>query len=923
MIEFIGLVVLVLFVMTMASLSKVSLLQKHVMDLRREVRELQKQRERTTAVDEAPEISGEIDTSIPAANVETAHSVHDEPLTPFTPGTSGPTTAETPVEPWVTQPPPLPRSPAPKPTSTSAAGPKETIPDQKEFQFMARWAPRVGIALGIAALVFFGVYIAIDTPPWVKFAQMVAVCLAVCGGGIFLLRRTHRLAVALIGAGLAGLYLTVLGGYAVPAIRVFPDVLTAALAQLAVIAILLTASIRLNTIGLATTGICAGFLGTQLLAIEGSIDGVLPAALLLAVVGLVLMPFKGWIIPAALAVILYLATFGVVTVTWSDHFSASPWLGAGPLLLLAAGWLACGRRLGRGPLVIKLLLISGVAVLTPVILRALDHTWFEGHIFAAMAALGAFAYMDNRRGSPVTAGWALIGGLLMVVVALVRYFEGELLVFLLAFQTLLLLLTSRRLAFPGLYPGLILSWVVTAWYALFFPLYAGVTVDMHSFLWPTLLALATLGLTANHIGPAPGKDQATDKDRLVPQLLAALLLVGSGVLFLQTDTVATLTWGAFAAVVVLVAVAWRAPRPYSLITALFILAIGVGFSAGSAELDTWLLRFPAWALIAIAVVASSLTERCQTALYCVVAFGLLQWIGWPHNCWIVPLIAAIVLFAPIPLQIRRPSIGPVFVVFATIQIFIDPTGSTTATALETFHVLQATLALGVIVWVAYSIRCNETERDNNSELTIPPGEPVIAASLLVVVGAILLEAGFNSAATHAPETLMLFGMALGFAALWTSRQLAFAVANIALAGAFLLAVTTDLELLRWILVALSFTALGIIHLRIHSKSTPTATLSPYYAFASLMSLIVGTLSFSGNPIVITPTWGLLSALLLIVGLKMEVRPLRVAGLIGIALSVVRLIGADLQDTFHRIVAFAVLASVCIFIGYLYQRKIKG
>ncbi len=69
------------------------------------------------------------------------------------------------------------------------------------------------------------------------------------------------------------------------------------------------------------------------------------------------------------------------------------------------------------------------------------------------------------------------------------------------------------------------------------------------------------------------------------------------------------------------------------------------------------------------------------------------------------------------------------------------------------------------------------------------------------------------------------------------------------------------------------------------------------------------------------TWlfSLTSLVLIVAGIIRKVRPYRIVGLITLGLSVIRLFVFDIEKTATRIIAFAVLSVILIFLGYLYGK----
>jgi hypothetical protein len=60
-------------------------------------------------------------------------------------------------------------------------------------------------------------------------------------------------------------------------------------------------------------------------------------------------------------------------------------------------------------------------------------------------------------------------------------------------------------------------------------------------------------------------------------------------------------------------------------------------------------------------------------------------------------------------------------------------------------------------------------------------------------------------------------------------------------------------------------------------------------------------------------------ILVAVGIGAKIKPYRMVAIIGFALPLFRLFVYDIRDTLIRIIAFAVLAVLFIFVGYLYHR----
>ena len=70
---------------------------------------------------------------------------------------------------------------------------------------------------------------------------------------------------------------------------------------------------------------------------------------------------------------------------------------------------------------------------------------------------------------------------------------------------------------------------------------------------------------------------------------------------------------------------------------------------------------------------------------------------------------------------------------------------------------------------------------------------------------------------------------------------------------------------------------------------------------------------------ITIFWGISASIIFIAGLIGRIKPLRIVGLLGLALCLPRLFLIDIQSTVYRIGAFIGLCLVLLVVGYIYNR----
>lgn len=207
-----------------------------------------------------------------------------------------------------------------------------------EARLGAWWATRVGMLLAVVGVVFFGVYVSLHTPPWVKFLELAAVALGVAGAGLWLERRVAGFGSVVFAGGLALFYFATYAGHALPGVRVFESLSIGVLAQTAAVALIVGAALWRRSAGVATLAIGLGYV-TAFVSSRGGLDGyALGAALTLGVVAVVLRRWREWegpsvvAMPAAYAIFV----FGLEAVRAAEmvHLPVSRWVALAGLATL-------------------------------------------------------------------------------------------------------------------------------------------------------------------------------------------------------------------------------------------------------------------------------------------------------------------------------------------------------------------------------------------------------------------------------------------------------------------------------------------------------------------------------------------------------------------------------------------------------------
>ncbi|MFH1499455.1 MAG: hypothetical protein ABII82_16720 [Verrucomicrobiota bacterium] len=271
-----------------------------------------------------------------------------------------------------------------------------------EVRLGAWWATRVGALLAVIGVVFFGVYVSVGTPPWVKFLELLAVALGVTAGGFWLERKVERFGAVVAAGGLALIYFCAFAAHAVPAVRVLASPLAAGGWQLAAVALILGAALWRRSSVIATLAVGLGA-ATALFALTGGFSGfALFTVGLLAVVAVAFARLRGW---EATSVLALPAVHAVYLSVWADQWRGGgapagglPWwfLGGVTLVFFLRDWR--GHRVesaavSRGEQWFQganssLAALSGVV--TALTLYRAELAWFylgAAGLFAAMAAV--------------------------------------------------------------------------------------------------------------------------------------------------------------------------------------------------------------------------------------------------------------------------------------------------------------------------------------------------------------------------------------------------------------------------------------------------------------------------------------------------------------------------------------------------------
>lgn len=328
------------------------------------------------------------------------------PVASEAPPASPPTVPSEPPTPWV--PPPEPKIEGPSPLRVWLTQLQLWPPDGEgnaEVRLGAWWATRMGALLAVIGVVLFGVYVSVNTPPWVKFVELVTVSTGVTAAGLWLERRIPRFGAVVFGAGLALLYFCAFAAYALPPVKVLGSVVAASGWQLVAVAVLVGAAVVRQSPTIATMAVGLGYVTSFFSRSGGLHDFALCTAGLLAAASIVLYRRLRWEAPSVLALPGTYAVFALVLhgTWWPSGAAPALWawglLAGFAVMFFARDWrrsedsteVSWGERWFQG-VNACLALVVGVALALSLFRAHL--AWFY---FGAAALLVALAFVRRRQ----------------------------------------------------------------------------------------------------------------------------------------------------------------------------------------------------------------------------------------------------------------------------------------------------------------------------------------------------------------------------------------------------------------------------------------------------------------------------------------------------------------------------------------------
>ena len=817
-----------------------------------------------------------------------------------------------------------------------------------EAGMMQWWLPRLGGLLATLAVISFAVYISQGTPPWVRFTELVVADVAVIGLGVFFLKRRPRFGANLLSTGLSMAYLTSIAAYAAAPVRVIESPVVGILLQFAVVFVIFSISLRLANRNIAIAAIVYGFASSLYSAYLGLYESSLVSALALYLVGIFFSHRFKWLpilaistVGAYLPVLSFCALklIGSTTLTLPHQLSvlAALMISVSLLPLCEIKWnLAKSLNAFKRLHILNTSLCLGFGYLYFELFTN-DLVAFYGTaalVFSVWAALFSRQGLDSTlfqlfflKASALSALW------------LTNQYAGDIRWFALMLESALVAWVALRSRARLQEFASLALWIISHWIAFHELGYEKQAVGSFSwflFLSLPIIAAATLA--------ALGKGRNDSPLRRYGYRILATLNGLAGLRFIVSSDVANdaipMAMALYGGIICLLClVPWFANALPAISGALLV------FLANTMYWDNPYneLSFAGVSLLAVAVAWGIAQIHARSARLSTLSIELIFQATWITSVYafLANAFASYAWFSFLP-------------ALFSIALLASPVGrfkglrDASFVPIALFAMLHATssklgnggLSVAIILFLGVlflpnlrpsSIRAFRFFRRKGAWRFIHH----------LLIAYIVASLAFSAENWLVRVSLLLLS-AVAFHFLWKGHRnriglvLSFAMQALALlsiaaiwsddfAGFFRLVAQPWAKeaLLGGLLVAAIAIGLGIDCSRSSDRAlsqfgrTTIVTLAALSGYASYV-LTLSTDSL-WNESAFTALVALFCLLLMAIGIWAKIKPFRMVALIGFALPLTRLFVYDIRDTLIRIVAFAVLAALFIFIGYLYHR----
>ena len=842
-------------------------------------------------------------------------------------------------------PPPIPAKPRTDPIEflrNIGLWPPKQTEGSSELVLMQWWTPRIGGGLAILSIIFFAVYVAQGTAPWVKFAEMLVASFGVFGLGMFFAKKRPGLGNVLIATGLSMIYISSVAGYAVGPVKVVDNPLIGALMQVAALVLNFGMGTWRKERGILVLALVFGYVSSLFAALEGFREAALISALLVYLAGLFSYRRIGGLTLVCLSLAgVYLPLGGFVAIevikdapVYPNFWSALVFLvltvsvlPACKLWLKEPGFMSVGwNRLSQS---VNTTLALGLGYLFVAHFYPLGKTEFYGVVALVFLIWSLVWFAKDSNG--LEFHLFFLKGSALASLWFINYYHGDIRWMALGLQVVILAASVHRSKSVWVEVITLITWLVS------FRYFVGTDFNetTGSFLWSIqglyiLVSVAGLGYLMNH----------TDGQKVLRRViytLPALMLFGVALIFAFESNVKWMDPPASVAVMSLLISALslipvvRVWIP--LVTGgLLFFSANVAFWIEPSGRNTVLVILWVTAVCLIGLLRSRVSKRdfIETVIHglwvITVLYYLKSYEGQSLYLLVVALFSVLLFaggFSPLK---RLPEVCALPLLFIVIH---PPRGDYPSALLFVFLLIIGSLAnIGIFVprfrqfvyflknldllwWLLNSLFLYWTA-------WVFPQVVNLTNQMMLWVGL----GALYFVIWYARTVTVSFVAALFCAAVPVLQIVDLWVNPVR--GGFLDGAPWAAQVLLAGILTMAFWLVIGGHTLV--KPHPKLSTKPQEALAWASGL-VAYLAYAAAfdyPLLqwerlYTPLLGAFSIGLIVLGIVLKSRPYRFVAMLTFLIPLFRLFVYDIRETLYRIIAFAVLAIVLTVVGFLYQK----
>lgn len=793
---------------------------------------------------------------------------------------------------------------------------------------MSWWSTRIGLALGVIAAVFLGMYVNQDTVPWVRLLQLVAVALGIFAGGNFLERKVPPFGRALSAGGLGLLFVAAFAAYGLPAMKVISSPMTGTLVQALVLVLIAVWSLWRNREAVFGLALVLGYLTCWFSVREGLDSVSLIALILLSVVGSLLFAGKGWWSGLWAAVIgsgggLAVQAMATWNAEWGPGYGVVLAMALSltfcPLVALSRQWLQGEKRI-RGVVPI----VTGFGLATSVVavaMRGFDFEPFYLSFAALLLVAGWWWRRDQREGIWQTL-W--IKAMILIALYLIARFEGPARSFSLLAQAGALLWMGRSRNRPAFELAAGVAFVVGA-LLLVGDLNPRPLARLLGQEWALLsyLFCGELLLFGYRRAVISGSNSVRGVIAVFCATVMTIAFLGIALWQVEVATGPLLAW-VFGALVLVLNV--REPRLYRIGSPFLILLVTLAWlvarnSTENFSLTVWVAAWLplAWGYyIWLGRESAKLASRAATAVLwaslIAVAAVTRDWLGAD---WVSPIFLAIALgWAALGSRFQMKGLALSSILPASVGSLIMLMTLSSNRNQMSDEVVSLLNVVLVWCWWGVSSRNREVFQESTQlkSLTTFVGGIVLWSSLQY-----WLSGDFLTGAHIVVSSLAL----VAWRFLRASSLLGLAAVFALSAGVRVLDATMASGVPVWTVLIVAILAAGngvwVSRPGMGLGLLARPKVASVFWGGLAMVTFVGGFGLGGTANWTTAAWATGAVALLVCGFWAGLRGYRIVALAALCITIGRLFTVDIEDTLWRIIAFGVTGALLLGIGLLYNR----